>query len=510
MQDDITTYIQNNHHHHLHPHHLYTTSSPNGDHLLNAAHQSPTLSMHHLPPPPPGSLGAQGQCQPGQQLAAHQPPQHTILTTANTNQDVNHQTNNGAENKKKHNRGDPNGDYYYSSEAEPESSTKNLKGHGGVNQLGGIFVNGRPLPDMVRQRIVELAHQGVRPCDISRQLRVSHGCVSKILGRYYETGSIKPGVIGGSKPKVATPKVVDAIANYKKQNPTMFAWEIRDRLLADGICDSDNIPSVSSINRIVRNKAAEKAKHCINNHNSNSNQTTNSAISPNSQQPNNATSVIVNAAQQSSQSTPTSATYSINGILGIEEQQRHQKRKNPSPNENHIEDFKSESFKTESSASSNNNVNNRTNSPSIQNGDENEYKVSSKRPRLPNNNNQQYNSLNGSNDLYNIWSTGANPGTGYGLVNENGDPSGQSHPHQQPQQQHYETTTLYTPPTSASSLGSASVTPPNATPATPSEYYAAYHQAAYAYPNYTYGNPPTTVQPPAQNNAHIPIKISWQ
>jgi len=67
--------------------------------------------------------------------------------------------------------------------------------------------------------------------------------------RYYETGSIKPGVIGGSKPKVATPKVVDAIANYKKQNPTMFAWEIRDRLLNDGICDSDNIPSVSSINR---------------------------------------------------------------------------------------------------------------------------------------------------------------------------------------------------------------------------------------------------------------------
>lgn len=67
--------------------------------------------------------------------------------------------------------------------------------------------------------------------------------------RYYETGSIKPGVIGGSKPKVATPKVVDKIAEYKRQNPTMFAWEIRDRLLAEGVCDSDMVPSVSSINR---------------------------------------------------------------------------------------------------------------------------------------------------------------------------------------------------------------------------------------------------------------------
>ena len=58
-----------------------------------------------------------------------------------------------------------------------------LLGHGGVNQLGGLYVNGRPLPTTVRQEIVELAAGGTRPCDIARQLRVSHGCVSKILAR---------------------------------------------------------------------------------------------------------------------------------------------------------------------------------------------------------------------------------------------------------------------------------------------------------------------------------------
>ncbi|CAF1392474.1 unnamed protein product [Rotaria magnacalcarata] len=144
-------------------------------------------------------------------------------------------------------------------------------GHGGINQLGGVFVNGRPLPDLVRQSIVDLAKQGVRPCDISRQLRVSHGCVSKILGRFHETGSIRPGIIGGSKPKVATPKVVDAISSYKSQAPTMFAWEIRERLIADGICDSDKVPSVSSINRIVRNRGSSHDSSKTNNHNGNNN-----------------------------------------------------------------------------------------------------------------------------------------------------------------------------------------------------------------------------------------------
>ena len=43
-----------------------------------------------------------------------------------------------------------------------------------------------------------------------------------------------PGQVGGSKPKVATPEVVGKIESYKRENPTIFAWEIRERLISEG------------------------------------------------------------------------------------------------------------------------------------------------------------------------------------------------------------------------------------------------------------------------------------
>ncbi|XP_062957430.1 paired box protein Pax-4 [Cynocephalus volans] len=121
-----------------------------------------------------------------------------------------------------------------------------------MNQLGGLFVNGRPLPLDTRQQIVRLAVSGMRPCDISRSLKVSNGCVSKILGRYYRTGVLEPKGIGGSKPRLATPPVVARIAQLKGECPALFAWEIQRQLCAEGLCTQDKTPSVSSINRVLR------------------------------------------------------------------------------------------------------------------------------------------------------------------------------------------------------------------------------------------------------------------
>lgn len=131
-------------------------------------------------------------------------------------------------------------------------------GQGKVNQLGGVFINGRPLPKLLRWKIIELAQMGVRPCDISRQLRVSHGCVSKILCRYQETGTVDPGIVALNKARDVTPEIEQKIDHYRNENGGIFSWEIRDRLLRENVCSKSTLPSLNAISQILKSRIVQE------------------------------------------------------------------------------------------------------------------------------------------------------------------------------------------------------------------------------------------------------------
>lgn len=114
---------------------------------------------------------------------------------------------------------------------------------------------------MLRVRIIELAQLGVRPSDISRKLRVSHGCVSKILCRYQETGSIEPGAATiPSKPREVTPDIERKIEEYCIENPGVFSCEVRERLIREGICNRLTVPTLGDISQVLKSRIARKEK----------------------------------------------------------------------------------------------------------------------------------------------------------------------------------------------------------------------------------------------------------
>ena len=107
---------------------------------------------------------------------------------------------------------------------------------------------------------------------------------------------------------MATPSVVKRILRIKNENAALFAWEIRDQLLAQRVCDPNSIPSVSSINRILRNAG----HHVIDGDVSEGEQpttmasTSRSAASSSSSLPQSSTSTASSSQQQQQRLPPSS------------------------------------------------------------------------------------------------------------------------------------------------------------------------------------------------------------
>ncbi|VDD97316.1 unnamed protein product [Enterobius vermicularis] len=62
----------------------------------------------------------------------------------------------------------------------------------GTNLYGRFYCPGRPLDMGVREEIIRLFQQNMKVNQISKILKISHGCVSKIIKRYKLTGNVSP------------------------------------------------------------------------------------------------------------------------------------------------------------------------------------------------------------------------------------------------------------------------------------------------------------------------------
>ncbi|KAL9980192.1 hypothetical protein ACROYT_G008746 [Oculina patagonica] len=95
-----------------------------------------------------------------------------------------------------------------------------------VNAYGGIFDNGRVLPNMYRERILDLYDEGWGQRQISRELRKSVSYVNKVVSRYYEANtSLRP-----TKSHIESRKIdqdsLDFIEVQKLMKPSIYGREL--------------------------------------------------------------------------------------------------------------------------------------------------------------------------------------------------------------------------------------------------------------------------------------------
>ena len=115
-----------------------------------------------------------------------------------------------------------------------------------------IYQPGKPLPPSVREAIVDYIGLGYGITEVSRMLGVSKASVSNVSRHFVNFGTTTPFCQGGREQSKLTLDILEVIEMWKLRQPSMYAYEIQNRLLAENICNPQNVPSLGCIRHGLR------------------------------------------------------------------------------------------------------------------------------------------------------------------------------------------------------------------------------------------------------------------
>ena len=90
---------------------------------------------------------------------------------------------------------------------------------------------------------------------VATETKLDRRTVQKTLAEFMETGEVEIPVNKPGKPTIiANENVLLAIEYYIHKKPSSYGNEIQQMLIKDGICTQDNLPSVSYIHKMMKNR----------------------------------------------------------------------------------------------------------------------------------------------------------------------------------------------------------------------------------------------------------------
>ena len=110
---------------------------------------------------------------------------------------------------------------------------------------------GNPLPDIVRHQVVRLHLQGRSQRSIATVLDISKSTVGNIVSNDSETGEENRPIsqkCRGRECQKLTVETMKAIELHKIAKRSVYAKEIRSKLVEDNVCAYQNLPSIRFLN----------------------------------------------------------------------------------------------------------------------------------------------------------------------------------------------------------------------------------------------------------------------
>ena len=113
---------------------------------------------------------------------------------------------------------------------------------------------GKALSAEVRKAVVDHLSLGYGVREVAELAGISKSSVGNIWKHFLTYGTTQPFTNGGALPSKMTEDVLEVMEVWKIQKPSMFANEIRDRLLSEDVCDVNTVPSVRTIQKAIHDR----------------------------------------------------------------------------------------------------------------------------------------------------------------------------------------------------------------------------------------------------------------
>lgn len=123
------------------------------------------------------------------------------------------------------------------------------------SKLGRFYGKGKKLETSIRYEIIDKYGEGKSVESIATELKLDPRTVLKTVREYMDTGHVEcSGRTTGAPTVVANETVVQTIEYYLFRKPSLYLKEIQDMLVKDGVCQVDNVPCISYIQKIIKNR----------------------------------------------------------------------------------------------------------------------------------------------------------------------------------------------------------------------------------------------------------------